>query len=189
MNKQRIAVSALGLSALGFVSLISHEGYTDKAVIPVKGDRATVGFGSTFRDDGSPVQMGDRITPQQAIKRSLTHIAKDETKLKLCITAPLYQHEYDTLVDHAYQYGVAATCSSSMVSLVNQGKYTEACHAYMNYKYMTSATPYPGWEAFKFNASGKPIRWRFDCTTPGNKICSGVGKRSVERVNACLGGS
>lgn len=186
---QRIAAASLSISAIGFAGLAVHEGFTSKAVVPVQGDRYTVGFGSTFRDDGSPVQSGDTITPQQAIKRSLNHIAKDETKLRQCVKAPLHQYEYDTLVDHAYQYGVGATCSSLMVSLVNQEKYTEACHAYSNYKYMTSATPYPGWEAFRFDASGKPTRYRFDCTTPGNKICAGVGKRSTERVTACLGGS
>ncbi len=184
---QRIAVASLSISAIGFAGLVAHEGFTSKAVVPVQGDRYTVGFGSTFRDDGSPVQSGDTITPHQAIQRSVKHIAKDETRLKQCVTAPLHQHEYDTLVKHAYQYGVGATCSSEVVRLTNQEKYGEACRSYLNFKYMTSAKPFPGWEPFRFDPTGKPIRWRFDCTTPGNKICAGVGKRSIENMNSCLG--
>ena len=34
------------------------EDYTDRAVIPTKGDVPTVGFGSTRHEDGSRVQMG-----------------------------------------------------------------------------------------------------------------------------------
>jgi GH24 family phage-related lysozyme (muramidase) len=184
----RIGVSALTFSLTAFAGLAGHEYYASQAMIPVKGDRPTVGFGSTFRDDGTPVQLGDTITPVQAILRSAKHIAKDETQLKACITAPLFQWEYDTLVDHAYQYGAVTTCNSSVVRLTNQGKYAEACQAYLNFKYMTASQPYKGWEPFRFDAAGKPTRWRYDCTTPGNKICAGVGKRSQERVKSCMGG-
>lgn len=160
----RTHIAALSLSAAGFVGLVAHEGYTDTAVIPVKGDRPTVGFGSTFRDDGTPVQMGDRITAPQAVARSYNHISKDETRLKQCIKAPLYQWEYDTLVNHAYQYGSAATCGSEVVKLVNQGRYAEACEAYKNWKMVAKR----------------------DCSIRSNN-CYGVWLRSLERVNKCKG--
>lgn len=162
--KPRLAISAMSLSAAGLVGLLLHEGYTDRAVIPVKGDRPTVGFGSTFRDDGTPVQMGDTITPPQAVKRSYAHIAKDESRLKQCVTAPLYQHEYDALVDHAYQYGAAKTCASRIVRLTNQQRYAEACDAYLDWKY----------------AAGR------DCSIRSNN-CYGVWLRSVERQKNCKG--
>lgn len=53
MKTPRIAIGALALSAAGPVGLITHESYTGTAIVPVAGDRPTVGFGSTFRDDGS----------------------------------------------------------------------------------------------------------------------------------------
>lgn len=34
----RNAIAALSVSAAAFAALVSHEGYTDRAVIPVKGD-------------------------------------------------------------------------------------------------------------------------------------------------------
>ena len=163
-NKSRLAIASLVLSAAGFVGIVQHEGYTDKAVIPTKNDRPTVGFGSTFRDDGTPVQMGDTITPHQAIARSYAHIAKDEAGLKRCIHAPLHQAEYDVLVDFAYQYGVQATCNSTMVREVNAGRYAQACEGYKRYRY-----------------SGG-----FDCSTPGNRVCAGVWTRNLGRYQRCM---
>ena len=163
-SKQRLAVAILSLSAAGFVGIVQHEGYTSSAVIPTTNDRPTVGFGSTFREDGTPVQMGDTITPQRAVARSFAHIAKDEAGLKRCITAPLHQREYDVLVDFAYQYGVQATCNSTMVRQVNAGQYALACEGYKRYRY-----------------SGG-----FDCSTPGNRRCWGVWERNLKRYNNCM---
>lgn len=164
MKFARFAVAALSLSAAGFVAIVQPEGWAPVAMVPTKNDRPTVGFGSTFRDDGTPVQMGDKIDPVQAIKRSVAHIAKDETQLKRCVTGPMTQGEYDTLVDFSYQYGTAVTCKSSMVQHINAGRYAQACEAYTLYKF-----------------SGG-----FDCSTPGNKRCSGVWSRNLERRDRCL---
>lgn len=164
MSNKRLQIAGLSLSAAALVALIASESYTDKAIIPTKNDRLTVGFGSTFRDDGTPVQLGDTITPPKAIKRTFDHIAKDEAKLKQCVFAPLLQIEYDVLVDFAYQYGTAATCQSSMVRNINAGNYAAACEGYTKYRY-----------------SGG-----FDCSTPNNKVCSGVWKRNLERRDKCL---
>lgn len=165
---KRLPIAALVLSAAGFAGIVMNEHYTGTAVIPTQGDRPTVGFGSTFREDGSPVRMGDTITPPQAIARSVAHIAKDEVGLKRCVTAPLLQAEYDLLVDHAYQYGVATTCSSSMVLYANAGRYVDACNAYLRYKF----------------AAG------YDCSTlvggKPNRRCWGVWERSLERQKKCL---
>lgn len=165
MSAARISVAALALSAVGLVGIVAHEGYTDRAVIPTKNDRPTVGFGSTFREDGSPVQLGDSITPPQAIARTVAHIAKDESGLKKCVTAPLNQTEYDILVNFAYQYGVDATCRSSVVRQVNAGNYEAACRSYTLYKF-----------------SGG-----YDCSLPANqRICGGVWTRNLERQSKCL---
>ena len=160
----RTTVAALALSATALVALVSHEGYTDKAVVPTKGDRPTIGFGSTFRDDGTPVQMGDTITAPKALARTLAHIQKDESALRQCVTAPLHQREYDLLVDFSYQYGAKATCASSMVRLANAGRYAESCGAYLRYRF----------------AAG------YDCSTPGNKRCWGVWTRQLNRYNQCM---
>ena len=80
-DRARIAIASLALSAAGLIALVSHEGFRDKAYIPVPGDRPTVGFGSTYNLDGTPVKMGDTATPQKALRMSLAHIGKDEPQL------------------------------------------------------------------------------------------------------------
>lgn len=164
----RSVISALTLSAAGLVSIFQDELFVDKAMIPTKNDRPTVGFGSTFREDGSPVQMGDTIGPVQAISRSLAHINKDEARLKRCVTGAMYQAEYDILVDFSYQYGVRRTCESAMVLNTNAGNYEAACNSYTLYK-----------------RSGG-----YDCSTlingKPNKRCWGVWTRNLERKNRCL---
>lgn len=162
--RQRWAAGALALSAAGFVGIIANEGYTDRAVVPVEGDRPTVGFGSTFREDGTPVQMGDTTTPPKAVARSLSHVQQSETGLKRCVTGPLTQGEYDILVDFSYQYGTAAACRSSMVRLTNAGDYAGACEAYLRYRFVAG----------------------YDCSTPGNRQCWGVWVRSKERRDRCM---
>lgn len=161
---KRLSVAALSLSAAALVGIAIHEGYTDEAIIPTRNDRPTVGFGSTFREDGSPVQMGDRITPPKALARTLAHIQKDEVGVKRCVTAPLHQVEYDLMVDFAYQYGVKTLCKSSMVKHANAGDYRASCEAYTLYRF----------------AAG------YDCSTPGNRICRGVWDRAVWRRDMCL---
>jgi lysozyme len=179
----RNAIAALSVSAAAFVALVGHEGYTDRAVIPVKGDRPTVGFGSTFREDGAPVQMGDTITPQKAIARSLAHIQKDEAGIKACITAPLSQAEFDLMTDFSYQYGVVALCKSSIVREANAGRYVQSCEAYKEFRLVRAAPgerPGPGFVV------GKDGILRYDCSTPGNRRCSGVWARSQERYQTCM---
>ncbi len=164
MRHPRIAFAALTLSAAGFAGLVLEESYTDRAVIPTKGDRPTVGFGSTFRDDGStPVQMGDTITPARAIARSVAHIAKDESGLRKCVTGAMSQAEYDILLKFSYQYGVSKTCGSAMVRDINAGRYAQACEGYTLYRYSAG----------------------YDCATPGNRICGGVWTRNLERRDQC----
>ena len=126
-KKTRTSLGLLGASAALLVALATHEGYSDKAIVPVPGDRPTVGFGSTFRDDGKPVQMGDTITPVKALQRSLAHLQKDEAGIKRCVTAPLYQSEYDAYLSLAYNIGVPAFCKSTLVKKLNAGDHAGAC--------------------------------------------------------------
>ena len=73
----RMAVAALSLSGLGLVAIVMNEGYNSTAYIPVKGDVPTIGFGTT-----KGVKLGDRTTPQDALKRALTDINQFEGALK-----------------------------------------------------------------------------------------------------------
>lgn len=122
MSNQRTLLAALALSAAGLVGIVSQEGYTDRAVIPIPGDVPTIGFGTT---DG--VKMGDAITPPKALARALTDVNKFEGAIKRCVRVPLHQHEYDAYVSLAYNIGAGNFCASTLVKKLNAGDYAGAC--------------------------------------------------------------
>lgn len=122
-RRERMWAGAIALSAVGLVSIVQYEGYTDKAVIPVPGDVPTIGFGTT---DG--VRMGDTITPPRALQRALTDVGRFEGALKDCVRVPLHQAEYDVYVSFAYNVGAHAFCTSTLVRKLNAGDYVGACN-------------------------------------------------------------
>ncbi len=120
MNRNSLSVMALSATAL--VSLALFEGYTDKAIQPLPGDKWTYGFGTTDN-----VRKGDTITPPKALERKLADIEKFEGAIKKCVTVPLFQHEYDAYVSLSYNIGSNAFCTSTLVKKLNSGEYDEAC--------------------------------------------------------------
>lgn len=128
---ERKAVAALALSAAAFVGLIVSEGYTDNAIIPVKGDVPTYGFGTT---DG--VKMGDKTDPISAVKLALRDVTKFEGAIKECVKVPLSQNEYDAWVNFTYNIGATAFCRSTAVRLLNAGQYRQACDQMLRWVYV-----------------------------------------------------
>lgn len=121
--RARAQVASLVLAASTLVGIAVHEGYRGDAYVPVKGDVPTIGFGST---DG--VRMGDRTTPERSLVRLLDEIeGVYAAGVRRCVTVPLYQHEYEAYVSLAYNIGVNAFCRSTLVKLLNQERYVEAC--------------------------------------------------------------
>jgi lysozyme len=154
----------LTLSAAGFVSVVMHEGYTDRAVIPVPGDVPTIGFGTTTNPDGSPVRMGDTTTPPKALDRALRDVRKFEGAIKGCVKVPLAQHEYDFAVSFSYNVGAFAFCNSTVVKRWNAEDYAGGCEAVMMWTYVG----------------------RKDCRDRANNCYGLVVRREAERKQ-CLG--
>lgn len=165
MSRARVAIGSLALSASALVALVTHESYVDKAMIPTKNDRPTVGFGSTFWEDGRPVKMGETITPVRAIQLASKHVTKEEAQFRASLPGvALHPAEYDLYMNWVYQFGAGAWNSSSMRRELQVGQYVRACDALLKYKF-----------------SGG-----YDCSIPGNKVCAGVWARQKERHATCM---
>jgi len=132
----RIQVAALTLSASALVGIALHEGYRDEAYTPVKGDVATIGFGTT-----EGVRLGDTITVERALIRLVNDATKFEKAVKRCAPVPMYQHEFSAYVSLAYNIGEGAFCSSTLAKKLNAGDYAGACKEILR------------WDKFK----GKPL--------------------------------
>ena len=157
----RRAVAGLTLSAAALVGIVLHEGYTDHAVVPVKGDVPTIGFGTT-----DEVKIGDITTPPEALARALTDIQQFEGALKQCVTVPLAQHEYDAFVSFSYNVGSRAFCQSTLVRKLNAEDYAGACAELMRWRFF----------------QGK------DCALPANaRLCGGLATRREAEYRQCIG--
>lgn len=137
MSKVRIAIAALSLSAAAFVGILTRESYVGEAMIPIKGDVPTIGFGTT-----GGVKMGDKTTPVKAVQRAMVDVQSFEGAIKRCVKVPLAQAEYDAYTDLAYNIGPTNFCTnrktgkpSNLVRHLNASDYAEACAAILEYKY------------------------------------------------------
>lgn len=165
-NNARSLVAALAISAAAFATWQNSEGFTDRAMIPTKGDVPTIGHGSTRYEDGQPVKMGDIITRERAVQLAHNLMSADERAFtaSLPASAKLFQAEYDVYLDFVGQYGIDNWRKSSMRRHVEAGQYAAACEALLRYRF----------------ADG------YDCSTPGNKRCWGVWERQLARHSACV---
>lgn len=159
-RNSRTAIAGLALSAAAFVGILTREGYTDEAIIPVPGDVPTYGFGTT-----GGVKMGDTITPVKAAQRALTDVSQYEGAIKRCVYVPLHQAEYDLYVNLSYNIGSAGFCGSTIVKRLNMQDYKGACEAILMWKYGPR---------------------KFDCSTPGNRVCAGLWKDRLKVHQQCL---
>lgn len=156
-------LAGLALSAAALVALVGHEGYTDRAVIPVKGDVPTIGFGTT-----AGVKMGDATTPPQALARALTDAQRFEGALKECVRVPLAQREYDAYIQFSYNVGSSAFCRSTLVQRLNTADYSGACGELLRWRFF----------------QGK------DCALPENaRLCGGLAARRQAEYRQCMGAS
>ena len=153
----RIVASALSLSAAGLVGVAVHEGYTDKAVIPIKGDVPTKGFGET-----RGVKLGDTTTPVRALIQLNAGMGEYERAVQKCANVPMTQVEFDMWVNMTYNIGSDAFCKSTMAKELVRGNRIAACDGILMWK----------------RAAGR------DCSKPESK-CMGLWKRRLETYKAC----
>ena len=119
----RTLVASLTLSASALVGLAVHEGYRDKAYVPVKGDRPTLGFG-----DAQGVRLGDRTDPVRALIRLNFQADVFQQEMRRCIgDVPMYQYEWDAVISWAFNVGSKAACGSTLVRKLQAFDYAGAC--------------------------------------------------------------
>lgn len=129
MDKARVLVASLSITAATLVGIASYEGYTDQAIQPIPGDSWTYGFGET---DG--VKKGDRTTPVRALVRLLDSTEKHADGIKKCLDgASLYPHEFQAYLSLSYNIGVGAFCRGSIPVKVKAQQYQQACETILLY--------------------------------------------------------
>ena len=139
---ERTKASALVLSAAVLAAIAGYEGYRSAAYIPVPGDVPTIGHGTTRYEDGKPVKMGDKVTPERA-RILLQHDASAFARaVQRCAPVPMHKHEFDAFTSLAYNIGEGAFCRSTLAKKLNALDYAGACREILR------------WDKFQ----GKPLR-------------------------------
>lgn len=156
---RRTFVAGLGASAIAVALIANFEGYRDKAYDDGVGVQ-TIGFGTTRRQDGTPIKPGDTVTPQRAVIMLAQDADRIAQELASCIgDVPLYKHEWDAFVSWAYNVGAEAACHSALVRKLKQQP--------------------PDYEG----ACRELLKW----TKAGGRELSGLIKRREAEYRLCIG--
>lgn len=126
MNKTRVGIASLALSAMAMIGIANHErfvGHTYKDAVGVN----TIGYGTT-----AGVKPGQTITPERALIRLGQDVQVFEKEMKQCLgDVALFQHEWDAYVSLTYNIGSGGFCRSTIVKRLKQKPpdYAGACKA------------------------------------------------------------
>lgn len=88
----------------------------------------TIGFGSTFWEDGKPVKKEDKpIDKERGRILVKAHFAREvEPALDNLVKVPLTQNQYDALADFIYNVGVTNFAKSTLLRKLNAKDYEGA---------------------------------------------------------------
>ena len=138
--KKRLSVTALALSGAGLIAISGFEGFSEKAYVPVPGDKVTIGYGHTGQ-----VQLGDTITQEEALQLLRKDVEIAEKAVRRCVKVPLSQNEFDAYVSFTFNVGEGNFCSSTLVKKLNTKDYLGACRELKRWVY-SSGVKYKGLE-------------------------------------------
>ena len=91
----------------------------------------TIGWGTTVYPNGQKVKKGDKITLEQAKQYKAYDLARFEKAVNDSVKVPLNQNQFNALVSLAYNIGVSAFTSSTLVKRLNDGNYKAAADQFL----------------------------------------------------------
>jgi lysozyme len=112
-------ISKLGLNLVRHFEGMYLRGYKCPANV------WTIGYGHTGLVDGKPIHGNMIITEEKAIELLQQDMAVFEKAVKDSVKVPLTQNQFDALVSFAFNVGAGALRKSTLLRLLNQGKYEE----------------------------------------------------------------
>ena len=89
----------------------------------------TIGWGST----GSDIKPGMTITQEEADRRLRDHLAGVEERIEVLVTIPITQNQFDALCSFAYNLGVGALRTSTLLKLINLGDFGSAAKQFLRW--------------------------------------------------------
>lgn len=150
------------ISGAGLLGIAAHEDFKS---VPYKDSAGvwTDGFGNTRN-----VNPNRHVSVLSGLQTLHKNVSEFEAAINKCVTVPMYQYEFDALVDAAFNLGAPTVCNSSMVKQLIAGNYAASCEAYMLYD--------------KIKVNGKYVSCR-----DRKYNCYGIIERREKERNLCYG--
>ncbi|WP_233564571.1 lysozyme [Achromobacter sp. K91] len=137
---KRVAGGAAALVASGALTLFSAdiqqflgrwEGEGQNVVYADKLAKGlpTVCKGITKYTSPYPVVVGDYWSQERCIEVERMVVSKGQLELADCVDVAISQPIFEALTSHSHNFGVASTCASRAVGLINSGRVSEGCNA------------------------------------------------------------
>lgn len=110
------------------ISIIKDfEGFRAKAYVCPAG-RLTVGYGHT-----RGVNPGDEVSPDVAEQYLMSDLAYAEQVVETSIHVPITDNQFSALVSFVFNVGVVNFIKSTLLRVLNQGKYKEAADEFLKW--------------------------------------------------------
>ena len=120
-------------SDMGLSLIKSFEGFSAKPYLCPAGV-PTIGYGATYYPDGRRVTMQDRpVTVAQATDMLRSMLTSYEAGVNRYVQVPLTQGQFDALVSFAYNLGLSALKSSTLLRLLNLRDYAGAAAQFLRW--------------------------------------------------------
>ncbi len=120
------------VSSKGLELIKEFEGFSSVAYL-CSAKKATIGYGNTFWEDGTPVKIGDQISKERA-ETLLKHVVDnfsvaDEVDIKIEVS----QNQFDAMVSLAYNIGLGAFKNSTLLRQLNRGNFVGASQEFLRW--------------------------------------------------------
>lgn len=120
------------VSSKGLELIKEFEGFSSVAYL-CSAKKATIGYGNTFWEDGTPVKIGDQISKERA-ETLLKHVVDGfSVAVEVDIKIEVTQNQFDALVSLAYNIGLGAFKNSTLLRQLNRGNFVGASQEFLRW--------------------------------------------------------
>ena len=130
------------VSNKGLELIKEFEGFSSVAYL-CSAKKATIGYGNTFWEDGTPVKIGDQISKERA-ETLLKHVVDNfSVAVEVDIKIEVTQNQFDAMVSLAYNIGLGAFKNSTLLRQLNRGNFVGASQEFLRWD-KSNGKPLPG---------------------------------------------
>ena len=120
------------VSSKGLELIKEFEGFSSVAYL-CSAKKATIGYGNTFWEDGTPVKIGEQISKERA-ETLLKHVVDNfSVAVEVDIKIEVTQNQFDALVSLAYNIGLGAFKNSTLLRQLNRGNFVGASQEFLRW--------------------------------------------------------